>query len=121
MKSLALDSSNDLIIRDGNITTVSEASEVVQNVRSRLLFYFGEWFLNTSRGVPYFEEVFVKPANLAKIESIFKQTILETDGVLKLTNFAMEYIGESERLLKVYFGAETIYGTITPSEVTLNV
>ena len=116
----ALDSNNDLIVSSGQFKLVEEGAEVVQHVRTRLQFYMEEWFLNLDSGVPYFQQIFVKPANLSNIESIFKSEILNTSGVLKLTEFTMSYEGGSSRKLTVTFSAETTYGTINNDEVTIN-
>lgn len=117
----ALDSNNDIIITGTSFQLVEGASEVLQHVRTRLLFYYGEWFLDTEAGIPYLNEVFTKPTDLAKIESIFKASILSTEGIESLTEFSMEYEGGSQRKLVVSFSAETIYGQITKSEVFVNV
>lgn len=117
----ALDSNNDLIVSGGRLAVVTDGAEVVQHVRSRLLFYLGEWFLDTEAGVPYFQKIFTKPANIALVESILKIVILRTPGVLKLTEFSSGYDGGSVRKLTVTFGAETIYGVIDTTEVTINV
>lgn len=117
----ALDSNNDLIIENGSFKLVEDAAETIQHVRSRLLFYLEEWFLDTKAGTPYFQEVFTKPANLANIESILKTRILKTPGVERLIEFSMNYEGESVRKLTVDFSAETIYGVIDQEKVTINV
>lgn len=118
----ALDSNNDIIIgADGSLKLVSDGAEVVQHIRSRLQFFKGEWFLDTNAGVPYFEEIFTKPVNLANIESIFKTKILETPGVSKLTEFTMDYESGANRELVIRFSAETIYGYIDREEVSINV
>lgn len=116
----ALDENNDLIIESGSFKLVKDGAEVVQKVRSNLLFYFDEWFLDTQKGVPYFEQVFVKPVNLANVESILKSAIINTVGVQTLNNFALTYDGGSVRKLSVAFEAETIYNEIINSEVTIN-
>lgn len=118
----ALDSNNDLIVAPkGNLKLISDGAEVTQHIRTRLQFFRGEWYLDTESGVPYFEEIFTKPVNLANIESIFKSKILETPGVEKLTEFYMNYEGGSSRLLIVSFSAETSYGYIDKEKVTINV
>ena len=117
----ALDSNNDLIIEKGQLKLVEDAAETIQHVRSRLLFYLGEWFLDLQAGTPYFQEIFTKPANLANIESILKSRILNTPGVSRLLEFTMDYEGSSNRRLTVSFSAETIYGIIDNEKVTLNV
>ena len=117
----ALDSNNDIIVSKGSFATVEEAAETVQHVRTRLQFYLSEWFLNQNSGVPYFEKIFTKPANLNNVESIIKTKILQTPGVEALLEFSMEYSGASERKLSISFSADTIYGTINSEEVTINV
>lgn len=117
----ALDSNNDLIIDKGQFKLVIDGAETVQHVRTRLQFYLAEWFLDLLAGTPYLQEIFTKPVNLANIESIFKTRILNTDGVSKLTSFAMNYDGGNVRRLTVSFSAETIYGVIDNEEVSINV
>ena len=120
MISRALDSNNDLIVDNGSFRTVAGGAEVIQQVRSRLLFYTGEWFLNLQSGTPYFQEIFKRPINLGRVESILKSRILDTEGVNELVSFEMNYTGESLRKLSVAFTANTIYGEISESEVTIN-
>ena len=115
----ALNSSNDLIVNKGQLKLVSDGDEVVQHVRTRLQFYLEEWFLDLRAGTPYFQKIFTKPVNLANIESIIKSRILNTDGVLRLTEFKMDY-EKSSRVLNISFSAETEYGSIS-EEVSLNV
>lgn len=119
MISYALDQNNDLIISNGNFKTVSEGAEVVQHVRSRLLFYRGEWFLDLTVGVPYFQTIFTKPVNLATIESELKLIIVQTDGINKLLTFSMDF-DSNTRKLDVSFSAETDYGIIDTTQVTIN-
>lgn len=117
----ALNSNNDLIVKGARLQIVEEGAEVVQHVRTRLQFYLEEWFLDLFAGVPYLQEIFTKPANLANIESILKTKILTTPGVLKLTAFALSFEGGSKRLLTATFSAETIFGVINNEQVTINV
>lgn len=114
----ALDSSNDIIVENGAFKLVEDGAEVVQHVRTRLLFYKNEWFLNRNSGVAYFQEIFVKPSNPAATESIIKTEIIRTPGILSLITFAMEFDSVS-RKLSITFTAETEFGII--DEVTINV
>lgn len=116
----ALNSNNDLIIEKGSFKLVKDAAEILQHVRTRLLFYVGEWFLDINAGTPHFQNIFTKPANLANIESILKSRILNTDEVLTLLEFSMAYEGESVRRLTINFSAETPYGIIENEKVTIN-
>ena len=116
----ALNGDNDIFVNAASLALVEEGAEVVQHVRTRLLFYANEWFLDLNAGVPYFEEVFVRPANLGNIESLLKTVILQTDGVESLSGFAMEYAGGGSRRLTISFLAQTQYGEIKLDEVSIN-
>ena len=107
----ALNANNDLVLIGGQIATVKDLQETAQHCRTRLLFYTGEWFLDTDAGTPWFQEVFVKPTDLANVESVIKTRILNTPGVLGLTDFTMDYQGGRSRRLTVAFSANTVYDT----------
>jgi hypothetical protein len=115
-----LDSNNDLIVENGQFKLVEDGAEVVQHVRTRLLFYKEEWFLNLQAGVPYFQEIFIKPASLANTESIIKSKILNTRHIESLTEFEMQYDNLS-RKISISFSAITSFGTIDNEKVTINV
>lgn len=117
----ALDSNNDLIIQDGRFLTVEDGAETLQHVRTRLQFFLGEWFLDRFAGVPWLQEIFTKPVNLANVESRLKSTILDTPTVEELVEFSLSYEGGNSRELSVSFSANTIFGEIIEDEVTINV
>lgn len=117
MKSRALDANNDIFARDGAIALVQDGAEVVQHVRSRLQFYLGECAWDTAAGVPYFQRIFVKPANLAEAEAILKAEIIKTPGVKTLLDFGLKF-DTATRFLTVTWEAETTYGSVVGA--TLN-
>lgn len=121
MISRALDENNDIFVKNGRIAIVSGESQVIQHVRTRLLFYLNEWFLDQSAGTPYYQEIFVKPYNLNNIESIIKLRIAKTPELNSITSFSMNYVSPDTRLLSISFTANTDYGNIDSGEVTLNV
>ncbi len=118
MISRALNIDNDLCLRNGSIATVTDAEQVAQHVRTRLLFYLGEWFLDLLKGLPYLQQIFVKPANLPLVESLLKAEIARTPEVNRLISYEMEF-NKSTRVLRVAFSAETIHGVIS-SNLFLN-
>lgn len=117
MLSRALDSNNDIFVTRGRIAVVQDGAEVVQHVRSRLLFYLGECSWATDKGVPYFQQIFVKPMNLPQVESILKAVIIKSPGVLKLLDFSTAY-SSTTRKLAIAWQAETTYGVV--SDASLN-
>lgn len=118
--SRALNSNNDIFVLGSRIAIVREGEQVVQHVRTRLLFYLEEWFLDLSAGTPWYQEVFVKPANLNNIESVIKARIATTPELSVITSFSMEVESPNTRQLLVSFSAETEYGNIDSEEIFIN-
>jgi hypothetical protein len=63
---------------------------VMQDVFIRLRFFFGEWFLDPTQGLPYFRYVFVQNPDMRLITSIFRRTILGTVGVASLDSLVID-------------------------------
>lgn len=120
MISRALNSNNDIFVSNGRISVVTEGAQVAQHVRTRLLFYLKEWFLDLSAGTEWFESVFVKPVNLATIESVIKARIANTPELSAIRSFEMSIPDPTNRQLILSFEAETDYGTINIEEVFIN-
>ena len=118
MISLGLDANNDINVVNGSIKRVTDAEQVVQAVRTNLLTYRGEWFLDTRIGVPYFEKVFVKPFNRPVVEAELQRTITQTPGVEELLTFELTF-DRVTRKASVSFSAVTTFGNIQ-SELYLN-
>ena len=92
---------------NGDLVFVKDLDEVVQNLRSRIIFIRKEWRYNINIGFPWWEFVFVDNPNLATIESILKKTILKTYGVNKILEFSMSL---KNNMLSVFFRVDTLYG-----------
>lgn len=120
MLGRALNTNNDIFLQGNSIATVKDGAEVVQHVRSRLLFYLEECAWNTAAGVPYFQRIFKKPANLAEAEALLKTEIIQTSGVKELLDFQLSF-NSATRKLSVSFVAETTYGSVERATINLAV
>lgn len=79
---------------DGNLAMVEDSASITQLCKQRLLAYRGEWFLNALTGVPWFQNILVRPFNEVISEALIKRTILQTRGVEELLSFEMLVNGE---------------------------
>jgi hypothetical protein len=101
----------DLVIADGDLVLVSGIDAVAQLIRGYLLLFRGEWFLDESAGILYFEDILVKNPNLSAIREIFRQTLLEVPGVLSVESLSLEL--SAERTLSVDWKVDTDLGELT--------
>lgn len=119
MSDLKLDPlTGDLAIVDGDFvvvgfTNVTEdvRESIRQDLSTNLKFFFGEWFLDTLAGVPWFELVFIKNPNATVIDGLVKNVILNVPGILGLEQFSIQYIASSRAFL-IEFVARTTTGPI---------
>lgn len=119
MLDIALDQlTNDLVFKDFDFQLVEETNQIMQNLAIRLRFVLGEWFLNVTEGVPYYEYFFVKAPNQIQIESILKDEIVNTRGIVELTSFSSEF-DTRKRIFTVRFSARSISGEELLKEMEL--
>lgn len=108
---------HDLFItEEGDFLLIDDAERVAQQIKITLLTMLGEWFLDTSHGIPYLERILVKNPNLQLIKSIFRDKISNIPDVKKVNklNLVFDRVG---RNLRVNFEVESTYGLITRREM----
>ena len=89
---------------------------VMQDVFIRLRFFFGEWFLDTTQGIPYFRYVFVVNPDLRLVESIFRRVIIGTPGIASLDKFSLVFDRPNRALFPSFAGRMTSGEAFTSSD-----
>lgn len=113
MKDLKLDlDTHDLYIANYDLALADDIERVRQSLTIRLKTFNGEWFLDTTQGVDYYNTVFVKTPNLSAIEAMFKSTILSTPDVNKLNSYTQTF-DRKTRQITIEFSVDTTFGTTT--------
>ena len=119
MIDFALDPlTNDLVFREFDFDLVDDTKQIMQNLAIRLRFVLGEWYLDITQGVPYYEEFFRKSPNQIQIESILKQEIVQTRGIEELISFEANF-DKRRRIFSVNFSARSISGEELLKEMEL--
>ncbi len=94
------EATNDLFLRaDGSLAVVTDAEAVGQHGRQRLQTYSGEWFLDTTCGVPWLDQILGRSYDPALAESVVKAHLLDTDGVEEITSFSVSFDKASRGLV----------------------
>ena len=112
-----LDDNHDMTFGRGIADMARDDEATAQAVKTRLLLLKGEWFLDIEAGVPYLQQIMVRPSNLPLAEAIIKRTILDTEGVAELQSFAMTYDRETRRLT-IQATVANSYGTVANIKVS---
>jgi hypothetical protein len=114
----AINTSHDIAYADHDGSVVEALLQVAQNIETRLRIIYGEWFLNTQIGVPWFDKVFVKNPDVSAIDIIIKSTVEETPEVVQLLEYSSS-IDRAKRKLILSFKALTQYGSATFSNLEI--
>jgi len=108
---------NDIVFTNNfDMSIVDGISRVAQQIFIRLKLFKGEWYLDETFGVPYFEDIFRKRKDFGLVSTIFKSQILSVPNVDSLLSFDLE-IDEQTRLMTIDFSVNTAFGTIESSQV----
>jgi len=96
MPDIYLDpSSGDISITDGLLRLTETVDEDTrQRLSITLGTYRGEWFLDISLGLPYFQMV-LKGNGKEFADSLIKQAIRQDEGIVTLIDYSSEIIGGS--------------------------
>ena len=99
-----------------DLMIIDNAERVAQQILITLRFWYGEWFLDTTQGVPYLEHILVKNPNIAHIRQILREQITGVEGVVSLDSLELDYEPHL-RSLTVEYAVTTNYGLLTRREV----
>lgn len=107
MSDILIDqSTGDIAIVNCNPTLTTNTSELVaQRLQIRLNTFLEEWFYDSQVGVPYFEQVLVKPYQKSVVESVFRSVILATENVVRIIRFESEFNPQT-RTYELTYGVE---------------
>jgi len=115
MRYRKLSSDGDYTFGNGQLDFYRDVPEAVaQSVRTRLLLWLGEWFLNIDEGTPFMQGILGKYSR-ANADLTIQDRVLNTIGVTDMQNYVSEVDGNN-RLMAAQFDLDTIYGP-TPVQV----
>lgn len=110
MSDIKLDDNGDLLLQETDLVLTTGQEAIEQHLTQRLRTFLGEWFLNNTIGVAYFQQIFKKQLDPILVDSILKKEIIETPGISKLVDFDLDI--SSLRVLTLSFRAQTIAGDV---------
>lgn len=119
MRDLKLDTTtHDLAIEAYDFGLVDGIERVQQQIKIRLAFFLGEWFLDTEFGIPWFQELLgQKPVPLDRVDAVLREQIAGVPDVESIESLSLDYTAAT-RKLTVTFRVKTTFGTIDQTEAS---
>ena len=113
---IALDpTTNDIALQSNGLYFVDGVDAIAQQLRITFQGFLGEWFLDTTLFMPWFQDVLIKAPSFAVVQEIFKNAILETQGILSLNDFQLN-LDLGARTATLSFSALSANGPIDFSQ-----
>jgi hypothetical protein len=94
--------------------TNSLSEEVAQLLYTRFRFFRGEWFLDSTIGVPYYQTILGQKVSIAIVTRILRQVVTTCPGVASLQAFNL--VQQANRAVAVTFSCTLTDGTTLTSD-----
>lgn len=113
----------DLLLHQGDLTLTADVNpagtdSVIQFVTQRLKLYLGEWFMNTSDGLPWYQQILVANADKSVVDGLLRDCILGTPGVTTLLSYT-SHQDLGKRTMTVSFSILTATGAHISAQVPM--
>ena len=103
MKDFKIDANNNLVATSFQLGFTALAIDyVIQKLQIKLRTFLGEYFLDTTIGVPYFEDFLIKNPDLDLIGSLLKKQIYSITEVKQITKFLLQYNNVARQLVVTF-------------------
>lgn len=119
-RDFKLDASGDLAFEGGDLVLEVGVASIASDLHARLQTFRGEWFLDGSIGIPFFDQVLVKQPNMTAIRALLRTEILDTPGIADVLELTTNY-DNATRTLALSFRATTDTGEIIAEAVEVRV
>ena len=110
--NLKLNDEGDLIIDKGAVRC-SGNEFIAQVIKTRFKTILGEWQLNLSVGLPWFDRLLGRNYSLDEIYAWAYKVLQETEGVQRVV--AVQVMVLPERKARILFEVATMYGALRNS------
>lgn len=91
MADLKMTDDGDIQIDGGSLSLVTGVDGIRQDLIQKLRTFLGEWFLDLSDGVSYYQNILIKNPSPQVVESLLQDRILSTPGVIEILSFNLDY------------------------------
>jgi len=116
---IKLDDSGDISFTGGESSVTSiGAEDLAQRIRIRLNTFQGEWFMDNTLGVDWWNRVFGKNRSKAAVDALLQEQILKEPDALQILSYSSSI--STDRKFSCSFKVRTENGAITATQ-TFNI
>ncbi len=101
MTDILLNDCGDIDYTNGKLTIVTGVDAIRQRWLIYIRTFLGEWFLDQSIGVPYYQRVLKKAVSRNELKQVFKTATLEVPGVVQVVSVIVDNLDTAARRAEV--------------------
>lgn len=90
---------------------VEDVDAIAQDIRTRLRWFKGEWFLDARTGFPWFQRILGRKVTERVVELLLRRAISGTPGVVRIATMRVD-IDRRSREMTASFAAITTGGAV---------
>jgi hypothetical protein len=111
-KSLYLDpATHDIVVENGSIRLTNDGEITLQKIKTRLLFFVGDNFLNPDDGVDYLQYVFARSVTDESIRNLFIKELQGIPEIIEIMELEIIRNRETEKV-SISFKVKDMNGNI---------
>jgi hypothetical protein len=112
-------STNDLLITSGDLSIVTGSDAIAQDLQQTLQVWLGEWFLDTTQGIPFKQQILVKNPVIDLVQADIINAALNVPGVTGVTGLELDY-NVNNRTLSMSLSATDSNGQTIEAQVSVS-
>jgi len=108
-----LDANGDMIFGGNSNDFYTDADAVGQAVYTSLKLLQGEWWEDTSQGLPLFQNILGlsgSPNHIHAVDMLIQEVILDVQGVVQITSFSSSYVDRKYQITNMM--VESQFGNV---------
>ena len=102
------------------VFTTTTSENLAQRLKIRLQTFKGEWFLDGTIGIDYFNQIAGKNRSKAAVDAIIQAEILKEQEVLQITAYS-SVVDKTSRKITIQFTVRTVDGFYSTLTATIGV
>lgn len=113
-RSIKIDADGNWVVFAGQLQWVDGEDYIIQTLKENISLFLGEYKYNTTKGMPFFQQILIKGYNPNVIRGAFLDTILASPGIISVNTLVLKF-DRPQRALTVTLTAQSNVGLLSTS------
>jgi hypothetical protein len=113
-RTVQIDAGGNWVVSAGQLVFLDNEDYIIQTLKENISLFLGEYRFDTTKGMPYFQQIMIKGYNPNVIRGAFIDTILASPGIKSVNSLDLSF-DRPNRSLTVTLEAQSDVGLLSTS------